>query len=38
MNGFPWLGTNSPVPYMDFVIDKLEFDPNLTMDASSFFT
>lgn len=38
MDSHGWLGTNSPVPYMDFVIDKLEFDPNFTMDASSFFT
>ncbi|KAJ1689639.1 hypothetical protein LUZ63_013794 [Rhynchospora breviuscula] len=30
-------GTNSPVPDMDFMIEKLEFDPNFTMDASSFF-
>lgn len=30
-------GTNSPVPEMDFGMEKLEFDPNFSMDASCFF-
>lgn len=29
--------TNSPVPEMDFAIEKIEFDPNFSMDASCFF-